>query len=231
MVIKGIDISHWNGDIDFNKVKAAGIEFVIIKAGGSDRGFYTDSKFRENYEKAKAAGLFVGAYYFVGKKFYGDLSGIEDAKRFIKILQGMQFEYPVYLDVETTDARYKELATDAAIAFCSTMEAAGYYVGVYASDISGFKEKLNHDRLIAYAHWVARYGKDPEVCKEGVIHQYSSKGAVDGIVGSVDLDKTSCDYSKYIIAGGFNGFKKTSTGKVSGKSEETKKKKTKSEVK
>ena len=216
MIIKGIDISHWNGDIDFNKVKAAGIEFVIIKAGGSDRGFYTDSKFRENYEKAKAAGLFVGAYYFVGKKFYGDLSGIEDAKRFIKILQGMQFEYPVYLDVETTDNRYKELATDAAIAFCSTMEAAGYYVGIYASDISGFKEKLNHSRLQNYAHWVARYGKDPEVCKEGVIHQYSSKGAVDGIVGSVDLDKTSCDYSKYIIAGGFNGFKKTSTGKVSG---------------
>lgn len=216
MIIKGIDISHWNGDIDFNKVKAAGIEFVIIKAGGSDRGFYTDSKFKENYEKAKAAGLFVGAYYFVGKKFYGDLSGIEDAKRFIKILQGMQFEYPVYLDVETTDARYKELATDAAVSFCSTMEAAGYYVGIYASDISGFKEKLNHSRLEKYAHWVARYGKDPKACKEGVIHQYSSKGAVDGIVGSVDLDKSSCDYSKYIIAGGFNGFKKTSTGKVSG---------------
>ena len=221
MVIKGIDISHWNGDIDFNKVKAAGIEFVIIKAGVSDRGFYTDSKFKDNYEKAKAAGLFVGAYYFVGKKFYGDLSGIEDAKRFIKILQGMQFEYPVYLDVETTDCRYKELATDAAIAFCSTMEAAGYYVGIYASDISGFKEKLNHSRLEKYAHWVARYGKEPEVCKEGVIHQYSSKGAVDGIVGSVDLDKASCDYSKYIIAGGFNGFTK----------KETKKKKTKTEVK
>ena len=229
MTIKGIDISRWNGDIDFNKVKASGIEFVIIKAGGSEKGFYTDPKFKENYEKAKAAGLFVGAYYFVGKKFYGDLSGIEDAKRFIKILQGMQFEYPVYLDVETTDARYKELATDAAIAFCNTMEAAGYYVGVYASDISGFKEKLNHNRLEAYAHWVARYGKAPEVCKEGVIHQYSSKGAVDGIVGSVDLDKASCDYSKYIIAGGFNGFKKTSTGKVRGTSQESKKKK--SEVK
>ena len=227
MAIKGIDISHWNGDIDFNKVKASGIEFVIIKAGGSDRGFYTDPKFKENYEKAKAAGLFVGAYYFVGKKFYGDLSGIEDAKRFIKILQGMQFEYPVYLDVETTDARYKELATDAAISFCKTLENAGYYVGIYASDISGFKEKLNHNRLESYAHWVARYGKDPEVCKEGIIHQYSSKGAVDGIVGSVDLDKSSCDYSKYIIAGGFNGFtKKTSTGKLSGKSQETKKRKT-----
>ena len=229
MAIKGIDISHWNGDIDFNKVKASGIEFVIIKAGGSDRGFYTDPKFKENYEKAKAAGLFVGAYYFVGKKFYGDLAGIADGKRFADILKGMQFEYPVYLDVETTDSRYKELATDAAIAFCNTLENAGDYVGIYASDISGFKETLNHSRLESYAHWVARYGKEPEVCKEGVIHQYSSKGAVDGIVGSVDLDKSSCDYSKYIIAGGFNGFKKASTGKVSGKSQESKKKK--SEVK
>ena len=124
MTIKGIDISHWNGDIDFNKVKASGIEFVIIKAGGSDRGFYTDPKFKDNYEKAKAAGLFVGAYYFVGKKFYGDLAGIADGKRFADILKGMQFEYPVYLDVETTDPRYKELATDAAIAFCKTLENA-----------------------------------------------------------------------------------------------------------
>lgn len=213
MEIKGIDISHWNGDIDFNKVKAAGIQFVIIKAGGSDRGFYTDSKFKENYEKAKAAGLFVGAYYFVGKKFYGDLSGIEDAKRFIKILKGLQFEYPVFVDVETTDARYKELATDAAIAFCNTMEAAGYYVGIYASDISGFKEKLNHDRLLSYAHWVARYGHPVEECKEGYIHQYSSKGAVDGIVGSVDLDKSSVDFSKIIKSKGFNGFTKPVTKK------------------
>ena len=213
MEIKGIDISHWNGNIDFDKVRAAGIEFVIIKAGGSDRKFYTDPMFKTNYEKAKAAGLMVGAYYFVGKKFYGDVAGIEDAKRFIKILSGMQFEYPVYLDVETTDSRYKELATDAAIAFCSIMEAAGYYVGVYASDISGFKEKLNHDRLIAYAHWVARYGKDPEVCKEGVILQYSSKGAVDGIVGSVDLDRATVDYSKVIKEKGFNGFKATRKSK------------------
>ena len=226
MAIKGIDISHWNGDIDFNKVKASGVEFVIIKAGGSDRGFYTDPKFKENYEKAKAAGLFVGAYYFVGKKFYGDLAGIADGKRFADILKGMQFEYPVYLDVETTDSRYKELATDAAIAFCKTLENAGYYVGIYASDISGFKEKLNHSRLESYAHWVARYGKEPEVCKEGVIHQYSSKGAVDGIVGSVDLDKSSCDYSKYIIASGLNGYPKITTNKkVSGKSQETKKRK------
>ena len=207
-MIKGIDISHWNGDIDFDKVKASGIEFVIIKAGGSDRGFYKDPKFEANYKKAKAAGLFVGAYYFVGKKFYGILSGASDARRFIDMLKGMQFEYPVFLDVETTDARYKELATDAAISFCTELEEAGYFVGIYASDIGGFKEKLNHERIMKYTHWVARYGKDPEYCEDGNIVQYSSRGSVDGISGSVDLDNSKVDFSKIIKEKGFNGFNK-----------------------
>ena len=206
MMIKGIDISHWNGEIDFNKVKASGIEFVIIKAGGSDRGFYTDPKFKENYEKAKAAGLFVGAYYFVGKKFYGDLAGIADGKRFADILKGMQFEYPVYLDVETTDARYKELATDAAIAFCKTLENAGYYVGIYGSDISGFKDRLYLDQLNAYDKWVARYGSEPKYVKQYGIWQCSSSGTVAGINGRVDTDISYKDYPAIIRANHLNGF-------------------------
>ena len=67
MTRKGIDVSHWQGTIDWNKVKKAGIEFAIIKAGGSDAGFYTDSKWEANYKGAKAAGIPIGAYYFVGK--------------------------------------------------------------------------------------------------------------------------------------------------------------------
>ena len=208
-MIKGIDISHWNGDIDFNKVKASGIDFVIIKAGGSDYGFYTDKMFKTNYEKAKAAGLFVGAYYFVGKKFYGLESGVADAKRFIKILEGMQFEYPVFVDIETTDSRYKELATDAAVAFCKEMEKAGYFVGIYASDISGFKEKLNKDELMEFAYWVARYSdKEPEYAKEWQMWQYSSKGKVSGISGSVDMDLSKVEYQKIMMEKGLNGFNK-----------------------
>lgn len=67
MTRKGIDVSHWQGTIDWNKVKKAGIEFAIIKAGGSDAGFYTDSRWEANYKGAKAAGIPIGAYYFVGK--------------------------------------------------------------------------------------------------------------------------------------------------------------------
>lgn len=208
MNIKGIDISHWNGEVDFKKVKESGIDFVIIKAGGSDAGFYKDKMFETNYREAKAAGLSVGAYYFVGKFFYGIVSGAADAERFAKILAGKEFDYPVFLDVETTDARYKELATDAAIAFCETMEKHGYFVGIYASDISGYREKLNHDRIMDYTHWVARYGHNTEVCRECDIWQYSSKGSVAGVSGSVDLDEAYKDFSKLIKEKGFNGYKK-----------------------
>lgn len=208
MQIKGIDISHWNGCIDFDRVKASGIEFVIIKAGGSDRGFYTDSKFRENYEKAKAAGLSVGAYYFAGKNFRGIEAGFADAHRFIDILKSLKFDYPVFLDIEAQDNRYKEEITDAAVAFCNMLESAGYFVGIYASDISGYQYKLNHDRIKSYAHWVARYGKEPEICKEYGIWQYSSKGSVSGISGSVDMDISTVDYSKVIKEKGFNGYPK-----------------------
>lgn len=207
-MIKGIDISHWNGAIDFDKVKASDIEFVLIKAGGSDKGFYTDPMFITNYNKAKAAGLFVGAYYFAGKNFRGVEAGMADAQRFIKILDGLKFEYPVYVDIEAQENRYKEQITDAAIAFCNMLESAGYFVGIYASDIAGFKNKLNHERIKSYAHWVARYGEEPEICKNYGIWQYSSKGRVSGIIGSVDLDLSAVDYAKTITEKGFNGYEK-----------------------
>lgn len=208
MKIKGIDISHWQGVIDFERVKKAGIDFVIIKAGGSDYGFYKDKLFETNYNKAKAAGLNVGAYYFIGKKFRGIENGLADAKRFVEMLKGKEFEYPVFVDIETTEPRYKEEVTDAAIAFCNYLEKEKYFTGIYASDISGFKEKLNNERLLDYAHWVARYGKEPEYHKNYGIWQYSSKGNIDGIVGAVDLDISAVDYAKAIKSKGLNGFKK-----------------------
>lgn len=208
MMITGIDISHWNGSIDFDRVKKSGIDFCIIKAGGSDKGFYMDKMFKTNYEKAKAAGLFVGAYYFAGKNFRGIESGYADAVRFIGQLKDLQFEYPVFIDIEAQENKYKEEITDAVVAFCNKLEEAGFFVGVYASDISGFKYKLSHDRIKSYVHWVARYGKRPEVCSEYDIWQYSSRGSVDGVSGSVDMDYSKTDFSKIIKDKGLNGFPK-----------------------
>lgn len=210
---KGIDVSHWQNDIDWNAVKADGIEFAIIKAGGSDSGFYTDSKFRINYAEAKAAGIAVGAYYFVGKycKSYED--GVADAKRFIATISGMQFEYPVYIDYEAPDASDKESNTEACIGFCKTMEDNGYYVGIYASEISGFRDRLDDSKLQSYSHWVARYGNKPTTIPENVfgIWQYSSKGSVAGISGNVDMDISYVGFPSIIKKAGLNGFTKPHT--------------------
>ena len=207
-MIKGIDVSHWQGTIDWNKVKAAGIEFAIIKAGGSDAGTYTDSKWEANYKGAKAAGIPIGAYFFVGKDCVTAAAGKADAERFIQILKGKQLEYPVYMDNEAQPASAKAGITEATIAFCETMEAAGYFVGIYGSAVSGFKERMDDSKLTDYAHWVAQYASKCSYKGEYGIWQYSSKGKVDGISGNVDLDYGYIDYPSIIKAGGFNGYTK-----------------------
>lgn len=204
----GIDVSHWQGAIDWKKVKDFGIEFAIIKAGGSDAGFYTDSAFEANYTSAKMVGVPVGAYYFVGSGFTSVDDGVADAKRFIDIIKGKAFEYPVVLDIESTSPSDKAGATDATIAFCETMENAGYYVSIYASDISGFKEKLDISRLGDYDKWVARYGSHPQYVKEYGMWQKASNGLVEGIGGRVDLDESYKDYPTLIASMGLNGLKK-----------------------
>lgn len=208
MTKQGIDVSHWQGDIDWNAVKEDGVEFAILKAGGSDAGFYEDSKFRENYEAAKAAGIDVGAYYFVGKycKSYED--GVADAMRFIAMISDLQFEYPLYIDFEAPDSSDVEGNTEACIGFCQTMEDNGYFAGIYASEISGFHDRLDDSQLQSYSHWVARYGDRPSTIPEEVfgIWQYSSEGSVAGIDGNVDMDISYVDFPSIIKNAGLNGF-------------------------
>lgn len=201
----GIDVSHWQGKIDFAKV-AEIVDFVIIKAGGSDAGFYKDSKFETNYKNAKAAGLSVGAYYFVGPNCTSREAGAADAKRFLEILKGKTFEMPVYIDIEQTPAVKRQGATDAVIGFCETMEAAGAYVGVYGSDIAGFKDRLILSRLASYDKWVARYGSKPKYVNLYGMWQKSSKGVIAGIKGNVDLDEAYVDYPAVMARTGLNRF-------------------------
>jgi len=209
MTKNGIDVSRYQQEIDWNAVKKSGIEFAILKAGGSDAGFYTDIQFERNYAGAKAAGIPVGAYYFVGKNCISREDGIADAHRFLKMLADKRFEYPVYIDLETTPHEKKTGATDAVIGFCQTMEAAGYYCGIYASDISGFAERLDISRLTAYDKWVANYLSKPTYVKNYGIWQKSDKGRVAGISGEVDLDEAYMDYPTIIKEAGLNGFTKS----------------------
>lgn len=204
---KGIDISHWNVVNDFNKVKADGYNFVIIKAGGSDKGRYTDKCFNDYYKRAKDAGLKVGCYYFVGKKFWGDVSGKADAEHLLRIIGGKSFDYPICLDIEALDRKYKKAITEATIAFCDYLESRGFYVSIYGSDVSSFMDLLELNKLTAYDKWVARYGSLPKYVKEYGIHQKSSTGKVNGIIGNVDIDDSYKDYARIIKRAKLNGVK------------------------
>ena len=204
--IRGIDVSHWQGEINWSEVVKSDIAFAMIKAGGSDSGFYTDSKFERNYQGAKNNGVSVGVYYFVGPGFVSEEDGIADANRFLNIIEGKTFEMPIALDLESTSIDDKVGATEAAIAFCETLENAGYYVVIYASDISGFKDRMILDKLESYDKWVARYGSKPTYVNEYGIWQYTSEGSINGIDGNVDLNIAYKDYPSIIKESRLNGF-------------------------
>lgn len=211
--ILGIDISHHQGTVDFEKVKASGVKFVILKAGGSEYNKSTkqgkDTKFEEYYRDAKRLAIPVGAYYYAGNGFVqGSSAGIKDAGHFRQLLAGKKFEYPVFIDVEQPVFNlHKDKVTEATIAFCKELESAGYYIGIYASDISGFKSKLHEDKLSSFDHWVARYkSTGPSFVKKYGMWQFSSSGKINGISGNVDMDYAYKNYELVIKKAHLNGF-------------------------
>ena len=198
MEIKGIDVSSWQGDIDWAKVAQDGVRFAILKAGGSDASTrYKDKQFEQNYACAKANGIKVGCYYFNGAGCTSSAAGIADAQHFLSLISGKTFDYPCFSDLEAPTSATKQGNTDAVIAFCQTVQNAGYLTGVYASDISGFKDRLDLGRIDAMGldKWVARYGSSPKYATGYQIWQWTSSGSVDGINGRVDMDISNNDYS------------------------------------
>lgn len=206
MKIKGLDLSHWNRVLDFNAIKKAGVDFVILKAGGYENGkHHTDSKFEEYYSKAIKAGIDVGAYYFIDTRALTENRPIEDANAFLYLLKDKQLNMPVYLDFERGYIKNKKENTDYVIAFLNHLESHNYYAGLYASDISGFKERLDKKRLLRFTWWVARYGIKPSFATENLhIWQKSSTHMIDGIVGKVDLDESYINFPIVIKKKGLN---------------------------
>jgi len=188
-MIQGIDVSRWQGQIDWNKVKASGIKFAILKCGGSDAGFYTDKTFEYNYKECKRVGIAIGAYYFVGKDCITYEAGQADARRMLSICAGKEFELPLFIDCEAQETKHKVGITDAIIGFYDAMKVAGRNAGVYASTVSGFKDRIEDDRIQHIPHWVAQYYERCTYKHPWIIWQKSSKGRVDGINGNVDLDE------------------------------------------
>ncbi len=214
MAVLGIDISYYQGNIDWFKVKASGIKFAILRLGytgyGSGKNKVLDPMFETYYNNAKAVGIPVGVYYF--SRAVTIEEGISEANFVIKNLQGKKLEYPVYIDVE--DEYYqanatRENLTNAIKAFCQTIQDQNFYVGIYAS-LYWFNTKLILGQLTSYDKWVAQWTDVNTFSSEYGMWQFSSTGNLGGI-NPVDLDYAYKDYPAIMIEKGLNGFSKQDT--------------------
>lgn len=190
----GIDVSKWNGEIDWDKVKNAGVEFAIIRAGyrGSVTGtIVPDPYFEANMKGAASAGIPVGVYFFT--QATNEVEAIEEASAMVNWIKDYKIEFPVFIDTEGAGGNGRADGLDADTrtlvceAFCRTIENAGYEAGIYASR-NWYNNNLNMDRLDNYFIWLAEYRRAP--LYQGYYHmwQYTSKGKIDGIEGNVDLN-------------------------------------------
>lgn len=209
----GIDISKHQGDINLTTLKDK-VEFVIIRAGYSNS---IDPKFERNYNLCKELGIPVGTYWY---SYALNVDAAEkEANTFLNVLKGKQFEYPVYLDMEDADGWKKRhgynFDNSKAIseAFCSIVEGAGYYTGIYASK-SWFDTYLKG--LDRYNKWIAHWSNVSYEDKSGVgMHQYTSKLKLNGYSGNLDGDYAHTDFPTIIKSGGLNGYGKGTETKTS----------------
>ena len=159
--IFGIDLSYHNGTVDFKKVKAEGVEFVILRCGyasTSNRNSYgKDTKFETYYKDAKAAGLAVGSYFY--SRCNNNATAKAEAEFILKCIAGKSFEYPIWLDVEdqsTLSSANKETMTTAIETCLDTIKNAGYKVGIYTG-IYIIRNNLIQSRIDKYDVWIAQW--------------------------------------------------------------------------
>lgn len=191
----GIDVSKWNGEIDWDRVRNAGVEFAIVRAGyrGSVTGsLVEDPCFAANMKGAAASGVPVGVYFFT--QAVNEVEAVEEASVVLQLVKEYSLDYPIFIDTEgaggngRADGLDAETRTLVCEAFCRTIENAGYKAGVYGSR-NWYNNNLYTDRLDNdYCIWLAEYRSVPLYQGYYQIWQYTSKGKVDGIDGNVDMN-------------------------------------------
>lgn len=190
----GIDVSKWNREIDWDRVKQAGVEFAIIRLGyrGATTGsLVEDPYFEKNMKGAASAGIPVGVYFFT--QALDPVEAVEEASMVITLCRNYKLDYPVFIDTEglggngRADGLDIEARTNVCAAFCKTIEGAGYRAGVYSSR-NWYNGMLDVSVLNDYIIWLAEYRDTP--LYQGYYHmwQYTSSGKVDGIEGNVDFN-------------------------------------------
>lgn len=198
---RGIDVSSFQGNIDWKAVKADGVDFAMIRVGY--RGYGTgkmmpDEYFHTNMRGALDAGIKVGVYYF--SQAISEEEAVEEAEFVLEQIKDYDITYPVVYDMETiphdtarTDTLTGRQITDHTIAFCETVKAAGYQPAVYANR-RFLVLKLDLSRLTMYDTWYAAYVSYPDYPYDFQMWQFTDKGSVDGIEGDVDINISFKDY-------------------------------------
>lgn len=220
----GIDVSKWNEEIDWEKVKDAGIEYAIIRCGyrgASSGSLVIDPNFTENIEGAIAADIPVGVYFFT--QAVTESEAVEEASMVIHLIENYDVDYPVFLDSESAGGKGRaddlsvEQRTTVHNAFLQTIAAAGYETGVYGSK-NWLEKQLNMERLSDYNTWLAEYTEAPSYSEYYHIWQYTSKGTVPGISTRVDLNlcymkiDTSVNHARNVE--GYSGVVNGDSGNV-----------------
>lgn len=193
--LKGIDVSYWQGTIDWDKVKADGIEFAFIRVGHGARNL--DSKFVQNVKEANRVGIPVGVY------FYSTAQSVEqsilDAQFVLESIQGYTISYPVVIDVEDNSqaALGKQTITEITKAFCDEIRLAGYTPMVYCNE-NWYRNYVDFSQLGDVERWIARYSVKPASDISRDIWQAGSTTRIDGINGNVDIDFGYTNYATTI---------------------------------
>lgn len=193
--VLGIDVSRYQGEIDWQQVKAAGIRFVMIRLGfrgyGTEGNLNEDLLAQENYRGAKEAGLKVGGYFF--SQAISVEEAIEEARYAMEIASGWELEMPLVYDWECLADDYRTVGVDARMltdctkAFCDTVEAAGYDSMIYFNPDQSRKQ-MHLEELVNYGFWLAMYSDQMDYPYKVDMWQYTNEGSVPGISGSVDIN-------------------------------------------
>ncbi|MBR5981497.1 MAG: glycoside hydrolase family 25 protein [Firmicutes bacterium] len=199
--IRGIDVSTYQGEIEWDKVAASGVKFVFIRLGyrGYESGLLVkDDRFEENIRGALNNGIAVGVYFVT--QAVNVEEAVEEAQFVMDNIRPYNVTWPIVLDIEdaaSTTARTADLTqqqrTDHAIAFCETIKEGGYTPMLYCN-IRWFIEKLDITRIADYEKWFAQYFRKPFFPYTFQVWQYSSSGSIDGIKGNVDYNISFVDY-------------------------------------
>lgn len=192
---KGIDVSKWNGEIDWRKVKDAGVEFAFIRVGyrGSTSGYLVeDPYFKQNVEGAKTVGIPIGIYFFT--QATSEVEAVEEASMVLTLCKDISVDYPIFIDSESAGGKGRadnlkaKDRTKYCLAFCQTLQNRGYESGIYASKNWFLKQlelaNFTDDTLV----WLAEYADAPTYGGHYDFWQHTSSGRINGIEGRVDLN-------------------------------------------